>query len=31
MPRMSNMQLFKHQSDVLDKSKNFNRVAYYYD
>ena len=25
------MKLYKHQSDVLEKSKNYNRVAYYYD
>ncbi len=27
----SNITLMKHQEDVLNESKDFNKVAYYYD
>lgn len=28
---MSNIKLMKHQEEVLEESKNLNKVAYYYD
>jgi hypothetical protein len=28
---LSDIKLFKHQEDALNQTKEFNRVAYYYD
>lgn len=28
---MSNIKLMKHQADVLEESKELNKVAYYFD